>query len=89
MAFGISKLYSVSNLFVFSLSGFDRNIIFLGTPTTCWSLWLHRNAIVFEKKNNYSPLHAIYSIAHWLPTCAILQKTELRSMVVKAKQYLL
>lgn len=45
--------------------------------------------IVFEKKNNYSPLHAIYSIAHWLPTCAILQKTELRSMVVKAKQYLL
>jgi hypothetical protein len=55
IAFGISKLYNVFNLFDIWLSGFDRNIrnvVLLGEVTTCWSLWLHRNDIVFEKKKN-------------------------------------
>jgi hypothetical protein len=62
-------------LFVSWLSGFDRNIrniIFLSATTTCWSLWLHRNGIVFKNKNNSSPLQVIHSIAHWLHTWAIL-----------------
>ena len=58
MAFRISKPFNVSNLFGTWLSGFDRNIrkiILLGAATTCWSLWLNRNDIVFEKKKILLP----------------------------------
>ena len=91
MAFRISKPFNVSNLFGTWLSGFDRNIrkiILLGAATTCWSLWLNRNDIVFEKKKNSSPLQVIHTIAHCLRTWAVLQKAELRPMVVEATQYL-
>jgi hypothetical protein len=91
MTFRISKPCNVANMFGTWLSGFDRNIrniVLLGAVTTCWSLWLHRNDIVFEKKNNSSPLQVIYTIVHWLQTCAILQKVELQPIVVEATQYL-
>jgi hypothetical protein len=41
IAFGISRLYNVFNLFDTWLSGFDkniRNIVLLGAVATCWSL---------------------------------------------------
>jgi hypothetical protein len=92
MPFTISKPFNVSNLFGTWLSDFDRNIrkiILLGGATTCWSLWLHMNDIVFEKETNSSPSQVIHIIAHWPRIWAIFQNAELRPMVVEATQYLM
>jgi hypothetical protein len=63
MAFGISKPYSVSNLFAFSLSGFDRNISFLARLqpvglfgyTGMISYW--KRKIIILHCRSFIPLH--------------------------------
>jgi 4-alpha-glucanotransferase len=43
-----------------------RSLVLLGEGVMAWSIWLHRNDIVFEKKKNYSPLQVIYVATHQL-----------------------
>jgi len=91
LAFGILRPSSVSNMFGNWLGGFDktlRNIALLGAAVTVWSIWLHRNGIVFEKKTSSSPLQVIYSISHWLRTWAVLEKEDLQTTVVEASRSL-
>lgn len=45
-------------------------------------------SVFLQEKKNSQVAQVIYSIAHWLRTWAILQKAELRPMVVEATQYL-
>ena len=54
----------------------------LGAAATCWSLWLCRNDLVFEKKRTSFPLQVIYLIIHWLRTWAVLQKPTSQDLVV-------
>jgi hypothetical protein len=75
-ASGLSQPHNVSNMFGTWLMGISKDLkplVLLGAATTCWSLWLTRNAMVFEKKQS-SFLQVIFSITHWLPTWAILQR---------------
>jgi hypothetical protein len=39
-----------------------KSLALLGVATTCWSLWLCKNDLVFEKKRTSSPLQVIYYI---------------------------
>jgi hypothetical protein len=46
------------------LGGFGkdvRGLSLLGAATVCWTIWLSRNGIIFEKKINYSPLQVIHT----------------------------
>jgi len=57
-------------------------LLLLAGVATCWSIWLSRNDIVFEKKKFVSPMQVIYLVTHWLRTWAILQKPYLQDTVV-------
>ena len=61
--------------------------VLLGEAAMCWSLWLYRNAVIFENKQP-SFLQVIYSIMHWLRTWSILQKPTSQEVVVVASQFL-
>ena len=55
MATGLTKPCSVSHLYGGWLRGFSKELkplLLLGAAATCWSLWLSRNDIVYEKKKN-------------------------------------
>jgi hypothetical protein len=51
--------HSISHMFGNWLWGISKELkplVLLGAATTCWSLWLCRNDVVFERKPNTSPL---------------------------------
>ena len=48
-----------------------KQLALLGVATTCWSLWLRRNDIIF-KKNKFSPLQVTFIVTHWLHICVVL-----------------
>jgi hypothetical protein len=91
-AFGFSRPHSVSHMFGSWLWGIGKEkkqLVLLGAAATCWSLWLCRNSLVFDKKHNLSPLQVIFKIVHWLRSWAILQRPTSQDMVVAASQYLM
>ncbi|WVZ53298.1 hypothetical protein U9M48_004264 [Paspalum notatum var. saurae] len=64
-AFGLAQPRSVSNMFGSWLVSFKKEfkpLVLLGAAATCWSLWLSRNNLVFEKKQYHSPLQLGYSL---------------------------
>ena len=90
-ASGLSQPHSVSNMFGSWLCGLSKDLkslALLGAAATCWSLWLCRNDLVFEKKCTSFPLQVIYSIIHWLRTWVVLQKPTSQGLVVAASQHL-
>lgn len=46
-----------------------RSLVLLDAAVTYWSIWLHRNDFVFEKKEFNSRLQVIYAISHMLNLC--------------------
>jgi len=74
------------------LRGVNKDVkllLLLGGAVTCWSIWLSRNDIVFEKKKIVSPVQVIYLVTHWLRTWVILQKPDLQDTVVAVSQQLM
>jgi len=87
---GTSYTYSVDDMFGHWLDGIRSNLkplILLGASALCWSLWLCRNAFIFENKHT-SFLQVIYLTMHWLRTWAVRQKSSSQEVVVAASQYL-
>jgi hypothetical protein len=85
------KPQSVEHMFGSWLNGVTkhlRSIVLLGAAVTCWSIWLHRNDFVFEKKKFNSSLQVIYAISHRLLSWAILQNSEFQGIVVVASRRL-
>jgi hypothetical protein len=73
------------------LSGVNKDVkvlFLLGGAATCWSIWLKRNDIIFEKKKIISPVQVMYFVTHWLRTWAILQKPDLQDTVTAVSQQL-
>ena len=61
IALNLAKPQSILHMFGSWLYGVKkelRSLVLLGVGVIAWSIWLHRNDIVFEKKN-YSPLQVI------------------------------
>jgi hypothetical protein len=90
-ATGLPQPRSTSHMFGDWLWGISKELkplVLLGVATTCWSLWLCRNDVVFERKPNTSPLQVIYSVIHWLRSWIILQKPASQEFLVAALQHL-
>ena len=80
----------MSSMFESWLNGIPKEykpLVLLGAAVLCWSVWLCRNAVVFDNKK-YSFLHVIYPITHWLRSWAILQKHTLQDKLVAASHFL-
>ena len=72
------------------LNGLPKNfepLVLVGAVALCWSVWLYRNAMVFDNKPSFF-LHVIFSTTHWLRTWAILQKYSLHDKLVAASHFL-
>jgi hypothetical protein len=55
VALNLTKTQSVAHMFGGWLNGVAkqlRSLVLLGAVVTCWSIWLHRNDTVFEKKKD-------------------------------------
>ena len=55
-AWGLSKPRNISNMFGSWLNGitkFYKSLVLVGAAALCWSVWLCRNAFVFENKHSY------------------------------------
>jgi len=64
-----------------------KPLVLLGAAAMCWSLWLCRNAIIFENEQPFF-MQVIYSTTHWLRTWSIRQKPTSQEVVVAASQFL-
>jgi hypothetical protein len=88
---GLLKPHNIGHMFNGCLRGVNKDVkllLLLGGAVTCWSIWLSRNDIVFEKKKVVYPVQVIYLVTHWLLTWAILQKPDLQDTVVAVSQQL-
>ena len=77
IALNLAKPQSIWHMFGSWLYGVKkelRSLVLLGAGVIAWSIWLHRNGIVFKKKKIVSPVQVVYLATHWLRTWAILQK---------------
>ena len=71
LALGINKPHSSTHMFGNWLGGLDkklRPLVLLGAAAICWSIWLKRNNVVFEKPNYDSPVQVIHVAIKWLCT---------------------
>ena len=87
----LAKPINASHLFGSWIQGLPSNwqhIALLGAAALCWSLWLGRNDLVFEKKDCSSPLQVIFAAVHWMRSWAILQRTDLQDLVMEASHHL-
>jgi hypothetical protein len=88
---GLSQPHSISHMFGDWLWGISKEVkplVLVGAATTCWSLWLCRNDVVFERKPNTYPLQVIYSAIYCLRSWIILQKPTSQEFLVVALQHL-
>ena len=65
-----------------------QSIVLLGAAAICWSIWLKRNDMVFEKTNYVSSVQVIYIAIQWLRTWTVLQKLDSQALVAVATQQL-
>ncbi|EEE51773.1 hypothetical protein OsJ_33218 [Oryza sativa Japonica Group] len=62
-ASGLPPPHCVAHMFGSWLDGIHNNLkshVLLGAAATCWSLWLCRNNVVFDKKKSYLHLCRLY-----------------------------
>ena len=89
-AWGIPKPHNMPSMCGSWLNGISKEykpLVLLGATALCWSVWLCRNAVVFDNKKS-SFLQVNYSTTHWLRTWAILQKYTLQDKLVAASHFL-
>ena len=65
-----------------------QSIVLLRAAAICWSIWLKRNDMVFEKTNYVSSVQVIYIAIQWLRTWTVLQKLDSQALVAVATQQL-
>ena len=53
-----------------------KSQLLVGASALCWSIWLCRNYVVFDKKTITNPLQVIILSGHWLSALATLQKLD-------------
>lgn len=84
VAWGLCKPTNIVNLFSGWLNGIPKpykTLILVGVAALCWSVWLCRNAVVFENKRS-SFLQVLYMTTHWLRIWATLQQPTSREALV-------
>ncbi|BAT10474.1 Os10g0352500, partial [Oryza sativa Japonica Group] len=51
-------------------------LILVGASAICWTLWLSRNDMVFDKSLSISYMQVIFRATHWLRFWAQLQRRD-------------
>jgi len=79
VSFNLIPPTSVHNLFTGWLDGVNRKLksqILVGASAICWTIWLTRNDIVFDKILAPSYLQVIFRGTYWTRSWSLLQKEE-------------
>jgi hypothetical protein len=85
VSFNLLPPTSVHNMFTGWLGGINRKLkakIFVGASAMCWTIWLTRNNIVFNKAAAPSYLQVIFRGTYWTRYWSLLQKEEDRQMIM-------
>ena len=89
-AWGIPKPRNESSIFGSWLNRLPKKfkpLVLVGAAVLCWSVWLYRNAVVFDNKQ-FSFLQVIFSTMHWLHTWDMLQRHTSQDILVVASLFL-
>jgi hypothetical protein len=79
VSFNLIPLTSVHNLFIGWLEGIIRKLkylILVGASAICWTIWLTRNDIVFDKVVAPSYLQVIFVETYWIRSWSLILKKE-------------
>jgi hypothetical protein len=79
ITFGVAALTSINHMYSDWLHGLNtraKSLIMVGVAMLCWTLWLSRNDIVFEKCSSKTYIHVFYRGTHWCRFWAQLQRRD-------------
>jgi hypothetical protein len=79
MAFGIAAPSGVEHLLGDWLANWNvkhKRQILVGVTALCWSIWLCRNDVEFNRKNFNSLLQVVFRGTYWTRTWAALSRRE-------------
>ena len=74
-AFNTPPPTNVTNMFGNWLNGVpksDKDRIHIGVSALCWSIWLTRNDIIFNRSKGTNFLQVIFRAVHWIQQWAYL-----------------
>ena len=83
ITYGIQLPTSFANMFgswLYGLSLKLRNQILLGAVALCWSIWLNRNDMVFNKAKPNTSMQVIFRTTYWIRQWSMLHKEEERHL---------
>jgi hypothetical protein len=79
LMFGISPPLSIDDLFVnWSKMGdnLHNSLLLTATSALCWTIWITRNEVVFDKCRPKTFLQVLFRRTHWLRQWAKLQRRD-------------
>lgn len=85
IAYNIPPPTNITNMFGNWLNGvqkIDKDRIRIGVSALCWSIWITRNDIVFNKQSGTKFLQVIRRAAHWIQLWAFLLPEDQREAMV-------
>jgi hypothetical protein len=92
LLFGLSPPISIDDLFVnWSKSGdtTHNSLLLTAASALCWTIWLTRNEVVFDKCRPKTFLQVLFRGTHWLRQWAELQRhDDLRKKLTLIGQHL-
>ena len=86
VVFNIKMPHSFNNMFglwLFNIPKHFRELLLVGMAAMCWSIWLSRNDLVFEKKQSTSYLQVLFRGTYWCRQWTLLQKKHEDSIILK------
>ena len=89
--FGINPPRSVNHMLGSWLSGFSaqlRKMMLVGASALCWSVWLCRNEVVFQKVYPNSYMQVLYRGIYWARFWSQLSKEEAMNQIKRSCQQL-
>jgi hypothetical protein len=79
VCFGFPGPRSVKHIFGTWLAGVDlntKNLIIIVVSPLCWTIYISKNDLVFNKAQTFNYLQVLFRETHWLRLKAQLQRSE-------------
>jgi hypothetical protein len=90
--FNLTPPTNIKNMFGRWLMGVDKtnkHRIRIGVAAVCWSIWNHRNDIIFNSSKGTNFLQVIHLAVHWIQLWALLLPVDQREHMVSGCRRLL
>jgi hypothetical protein len=68
---------------VLGLGHKQRKQILVGVSAICWTIWISRNDIIFDKSSIKTYMHVLFRATYWCWHWALLQQCEERTIEMK------